>query len=115
MSEEMIATDANENVPAPEENEFIVKFKKPITFENKEYKSIDLSGLEDLTGAQLCEAYRKFTKNKNQSFTPELTPAFAAIVAAMVTDHPIEFFYQMPAKHLNKIKTTVSNYFFEEA
>lgn len=115
MSEEMNATGANVSAPKPEGNEYIVTFKKPFTFENKVYDSIDLSGLEDLTGAQLCDAYRQFTKNKNQSFTPELTPAFAAIVATMVTGHPIELFYQLPAKYLNKIKTTVSNYFFEEA
>lgn len=111
MSEEMNATGANVSAPKPEGNEYIVAFKKPFTFEKKVYDSIDLSGLEDLTGAQLCEIHKRFIREQNVALTPETSPAFACIVAEMITDHPIELFYALPARELNRIKRTVSAYF----
>lgn len=107
MSEILDTTGA----PAPEENDNIVNFKKPFTYEGKVYNSVDLSGLEDLTGSQLCEIHKRFIREQNVALTPETNPAFACIVAEMVTSHPIEFFYALPAKELNRIKRTVSAYF----
>lgn len=114
MSEEKLITnsDAETEVSELEENEYIVTFKKPFNFEGKVYTSVDLSGLEDLNGKQLCEIHKRFTKEQNVSLTPEMSPAFACITANMVTGYPIEFFFSLPAKELSKIKRTVSAYFF---
>lgn len=102
--------DENED----EESEFLVVFKKPYTFEGKEYTEIDLSGIEDMTGDQLIFAHRQFAKSKGVSLTPELDPGYAAIVGGIVTDKPIEFFRRLPAKELAKVKRVISGFFFSE-
>lgn len=123
MSEEQNVVNAEEMalVSAPvvneeedEEESLIVYFKKPFTYENKVYESVDLSEIENLTGKQLCEIHKRFTASQNFALTPETNPAFACFTASMVTELPIEFFYALPAKELNKIKRTVSAYFFGE-
>lgn len=97
-----------------EEESLVVYFKKPFTYENKVYESVDLSEIENLTGKQLCEIHKRFTATQNFAIAPETSPAFACFTASMVTELPIEFFYALPAKELNKIKRTVSAYFFGE-
>lgn len=116
MSEKKIITnsDTEAEVSELEENEYVITFKKPFNFEGEVYTSVDLSGLEDLTGKQLCEIHKRFTKEQNVSLTPEMSPAFACITANVVTNLPIEFFFSLPAKELGKIKRTVSAYFFAE-
>lgn len=111
MLKEDILDEENEN---EEENELLVVFKKPYTFEGKEYNEIDLSGIEDMTGDQLITAHRLFAKSKGVSLTPELDPGYAAIVGSMVTGKPIEFFKYLPAKELAKVKRVVSGFFFSE-
>jgi len=97
-----------------EENELLVIFKKPYTFEGKEYTEIDLSGIEDMTGDQLIFAHRQFAKSKGVSLTPELDPGYAAIVGSLVTGKPVEFFRSLPAKELAKVKRVISGFFFSE-
>lgn len=101
-------TNENEN------KTYIVKFSKPFTWEGNEYKSVDLSAIENLTGEQLCEAYKRFGNSGVISALPEQSPEFASIIASMVADMPIEFFKTLGAKELYKIKNRVSMYFFEE-
>ncbi len=112
--EKLKAENLDEAEINEEENEFLVVFKKPFKFEGKEFTEIDLSGIEDMTGDQLIAAHRLFVKNKGVSLTPELDPAFGAIVASMVTDKPIEFFHALPANELGKVKRVVSGFFFSE-
>jgi hypothetical protein len=95
-----------------EENELIVKFKKPFTYEGETYTQIDLTGIESMTGAQLCSAQRMYSKSKSVSLTPELDPNYAAIIGHIVVKLPIEFFYALPAKELAKVKRAVSGFFF---
>lgn len=97
-----------------EENEFYVKFSKPITWEDKEYSGVDMSGLEQLSGRQYCEAVKKFTSAGNIDTMMQMNPNFACIIGSMVTGLPIEFFYDLPARELNAIKNRVSIYFFKE-
>ncbi len=97
---------------AENNNEYYVEFGKPFKFEDKEYKGVDMSGIETLTGKQYCEAAKKFSSGGNVDVIMQQNPEFAAIVASMVTNLPIEFFYALPAKELNAVKNRVSNYFF---
>lgn len=96
------------------EKDMTVKFAKPVRWEDTDYKAVDLSQLESLTGRQLCEIHKKFDALGIASAIKEQSPQFAVIAASTVTHLPVEFFYELPAKELNKVKNKVFSYFFTE-
>lgn len=93
-------------------NEYYVEFKSPFEWEGKKYDGVDLSGIENLSGKQYCEAVKKFNQSGNIDVILQQNPEFACIIANLVTGLPIEFFYEMPARELNAVKNRVSSYFF---
>lgn len=95
-------------------NNKVVTFSKPFTFEGETYEKIDLSRIEDLTGAQLCNCERQFEQGGSVSALKEMNFEFCMIVAAEVSKLPIEFFKALPAKDGNKIRQVVSTYFFQQ-
>ena len=97
-----------------EENDLIVIFKKPFTYEGKTYTEVDLTGVENMTGAQLCSAQRMYSKTGSVAMTAVLDPNYSCIVAHMVTKRPIEFFKALPAKELDKIKRAISGFFLND-
>lgn len=87
--------------------EGVVIFKKPYQFEGQTFESVDLSGIDDLTGDDLLEADRAYTASGQFSPLPEMTLAYAFSLAATVTKQPIEFYRALPAKEGLKIKNEV--------
>lgn len=87
--------------------EGVVTFKKPYQFEGQTFESVDLSGIDDLTGDDLLEADRAYTASGQFSPLPEMTLAYAFSIAATVTKQPIEFYRSLPAKEGLKIKNEV--------
>lgn len=90
--------------------ENVIKFKKSYTFEGKEIKEIDLSGLEELTASDLIEADKVFGTSGQFAVVNEMTLGYTLIVAARVTKKPIEFFNQLAARDALKIKNTVMGF-----
>lgn len=96
----------------------ILLFQKPYNFEGKEHLSIDLSGMEDLTGDDMTRIDRLYNRNRGTQdlgpamMVPEVDRTYAMIVAAEVTRLPIEFFKGMPARETVRLRTMVSAYFF---
>lgn len=97
-----------------EENDLIVVFKRPFTYEGETYTEVDLTGVENMTGAQLCAAQRMYSKTGSVAMSPELDPNYSCIVAHMVTKLPVEFFKALPAKELGKIKRAISGFFYSD-
>ncbi|AYP68504.1 hypothetical protein EalM137_00054 [Exiguobacterium phage vB_EalM-137] len=89
------------------QKEGVVTFKKPYQFEGQTYESVDLSGIDDLTGDDLLEADRAYTASGQFSPLPEMTLAYAFSIAATVTQQPVEFYRALPAKEGLKIKNEV--------
>lgn len=89
-----------------------IVFNKPYTFEGKEYKEIDVSGIDDLTTANLIEAQRRMERSGTQSVLPELNYFYICIVCSLATKLPEEFFEGLPAKEGVKLKNLVSGNFF---
>lgn len=87
--------------------EGVVKFSKPYFFEGSTYDSVDLSGIDGLTGDDLLEADRAFSASGQFSPLPEMTLAYAFSIAATVTKQPIEFYRALPAKDGLKVKNEV--------
>lgn len=91
----------------------VVKFKKPYTFEGKEYVEVDLSGLENLKSSDLIQADKMFIELGNFAAVNEMSIGYACIVASLVAGKPIDFFMSLPAKEGVKVKTLVSNFLLD--
>ena len=104
-------TDAEED--EEDEDSLIIKFKKPYKFEGKEYSEIDLSGLEDLSAADMI-AVNKIMNRSNPGIDvmPEVSLEYACNLAAKATKQPIEFFTNLPPKQAMKVKNRVMGFLF---
>lgn len=95
-------------------NEYLVTFSKPYTFEGKEYKTLDLSGMEGLTSEQLFDVSRTFSTGDYINPRPEADPKFCCLVAASVCKLPIEFFDGLPLREGVKVRNAVQTFFQSE-
>ena len=93
---------------------YVVKFSKPVRFEGKEYREIDLSGLEDMTTEQLRMAERLYERSGAFSALKEMNVEYCCYVAAVATGMPIELFWSLSAKDGTRIKSKVSSFFMSE-
>ena len=117
--DEIAVVPANEEIadtllPKKEEGELIVKFRKPYKFEDDTFTELDLHGLEDLTGRTLTAIEKAFNKTGVSSFVPESTTTYAKIVATKVTGLPAEFFEDLPAAEIQKIKNAVVGFLYKD-
>lgn len=102
-------------LPKKEENdELVIKYRKPYNFEGEVYTELDLHGLEDLRGRDLTAIEKSFNKTGVSSFVPESTTTFAKIVATRVTGYPAEYFEDLPAGEVEKIKNAVVGFLYKD-
>ena len=115
--DEIAVVPANEEIAdtllpkKEEEDELIVKFRKPYKFEDDTFTELDLHGLEDLTGRTLTAIEKAFNKTGVSSFVPESTTTY---VATKVTGLPAEFFEDLPAAEIQKIKNAVVGFLYKD-
>lgn len=109
--DEIAVVPANEEIAdtllpkKEEEDELIVKFRKPYKFEDDTFTELDLHGLEDLTGRTLTAIEKAFNKTGVSSFVPESTTTYAKIVATKVTGLPAEFSKIFRPQRSRRLKT----------
>jgi hypothetical protein len=96
------------------DNPLIIELNKPVKFEDRKVEKIDLTGLESLKTIDLIELEKQFNLDGNFSSQPEASVAYARLVSNRVTDLPLEFFDQLGAKNIIKVKTAVMNFFYGE-
>lgn len=94
--------------------ELIIRFEKPYIFENQEHKEVDLSGLENLTAEDLIIADKIFYAGKNFAPVTETSTSYICIIAARVSNLPLEFFHKLPVKETMKVKAVVGDFLFSE-
>lgn len=92
-----------------EEEELIVRFKNPFTFEGKEYKELSLEGLEKLTGQDLMAVDRAMRKKSND-FMVELSIDYSIMIAVRATGLPIEFFKALPMRETKAVRNKVRSF-----
>ena len=97
-----------------EKDSYILRFKEPYLFENKEYKEIDLSGVKDLKASDLCEAQDRLTDMGITATVAELNYTYNFLLAAKAAKLPVEFFEEMPGKYAIDVKNLVSGYFLAD-
>ena len=103
-------TDLNED---DDDDNLVIKLKKPYKFEGKEYAEIDLTGLEELT-AQDMIAVNKYMSRSSSGLDvmPEVSLEYACVLASKATKQPIEFFTGLPPKAAIRVKNRVMGFLF---
>ena len=111
------AATATENVEGTKteettDNEYLIKFSKPYTWEGKEYTELDLSGLEKLKIRDAVDAQKKLINDGEAAAAMicETSTAFAREIACKATGRPIEFFKLMPIKTAKIVTMTIQAY-----
>lgn len=97
-----------------EKNSYIVKFKKPFTFEGVSYEGVDLSGLEDLSAADMIAVNKAIERGGTVNVLPEMSLEYACLISARASGMPVEFFKALPPKEALKIKNRVTNFLYGE-
>ena len=95
-----------------DQEDLVLRFKKPYSFEGETYTEVDLSGLEDLSAADLCKVGKMVKKIDGVDPIAEMSLPYAIFMAARVTGKPLEFFQQLPAREAIKLKTLVAGFLF---
>lgn len=95
-------------------NELVVKFGREYDFEGKKIAEVDLSGLENLTAADMIEADRYMLSQKAIAMIDELALPYVFFMAAKVSELPVEFFKQLKLKDAMKVKSAFGNFLGRE-
>ena len=93
-------------------DQWIVKLIDPFEFEVKTIESIDLNGLFDLTGRDLCQIDDQMIARGYTGQTMELTKQYALLTVAKVCKQPWEFADNMKSRDVIRIKNIVSGFFY---
>ena len=97
-----------------EDNPFLVFFKKPFTFEGVSYESVDLSGLESLSAADMIAVNKTIERGGTVNVLPEMSLEYACLISSRASGKPVEFFKALPPKEALKIKNRVTNFLYGE-
>ena len=92
-----------------------IKLKEPVEYQGIRVDTIDLTGMESLTGRDLNSVYDLYANMGGSGIImQEATLLFAQIIASKVTGFPIELFYILKAGDSVKVKNRVYRFFFLE-
>lgn len=94
------------------ESIYKITFSKPYSFEGQTYNGVDLSGINNISTKDLVDVDKLFYSTGNIAPTSEMSLAYACIVAAKVSQKPLEFFNNLPGKDGIKVKTAVVNFLY---
>ena len=79
---------ADEAAEDEDEDSLILKLKKPYKFEGKEYTEIDLSGLEDLSAADMIAVNKYMDRTATGiQVMPEVSLEYACVLASKASKH----------------------------
>lgn len=96
------------------DNPYLVMFKKPVLFEELSYDSVDLSGLENLSAADMIAVNKTIERGGTVNVLPEMSLEYACLISARATGRPVEFFKALPPKEALKIKNRVTSFLYSE-
>lgn len=95
-----------------EENEFVIEFTKPYSFEGTVYNKIDLSGLNEITGADMIKVNKIMQKSGTIDVIPEMSMEYACRISSLACKLPYEFFLGLSPKDVIKVKNRVTSFFY---
>jgi hypothetical protein len=90
-----------------------IEFRKPFTFEGKEYNNIVLD-LDSLTGRDLikAEAESRVIAGPSPSPMTEFSKPYNAVVAAKAAKVPVDMILDLPAREFTSVTVTVQDFLF---
>lgn len=105
-----------EEMTAPEEEQVELKLElgDPFRFDGQDYKTLDLSGLFDLTAMDMAEIDRRMQAMGYSYARPEVTGVYAMLVAAKINHKPWEFCQGMKARDMIRLRETVRAFFYAQ-
>jgi len=112
MTNENIADFTQEEQAELEER--VLKLSKTYNFEGEEVDTVDLSGLDNVSANQMIQAQKMITRSGNTTALLETNIEYLLILASFASGRPIEFFKQLNAKDVVKVKNRVTGFFFTE-
>jgi len=93
--------------------EYKIDFDEPFEYDGKKYESIDLSGINDLTGEDAINIDNAYRYNGGMPMPGmEQTAMYAFIVAGIVCDLEDTFFKKLNFRYATQIQSIVSMHFF---
>lgn len=108
-----VAKTADQEQEGSEEESLVITFKKPYLFEGREYTELDLTGLENLTAADMIALENQYEKrNPGINVMPEVKIGYAMMMAARAAKMPVEFFEGLPQREAMKVKNRVMGFLF---
>lgn len=109
VASEVVVLDENGDVI---EGQYVVVFNKPYTFEGTTYTKVDLSGLDNLTAADMIAANKVLDRTGSFTFLPEMSLEYACIIAGKAANLPVEFFKGLHPREAVKVKNRVTAFFY---
>ena len=105
-------TDMDRGTDSTNANANILQFTRTYKFEDERISSIDLSGLEEITVANMIKANKTLASSGTFSVLPENDLQYTLLIASDGTGLPIEFFKQLAPRDGIKIKNAVTSFLF---
>jgi hypothetical protein len=109
---EVINTAESYALEEAEKKGLLVTLSNPYKFEGETHSTIDLSGLEKLSAADMISANKIMERGGSISFLPEMTLEYACVLAAKATKQPIEFFEGLSPRDALKVKGKVVGFLY---
>ncbi len=73
-----------------------------------------MSGMEDITAADMIAVSRKLSSRGNIDFLQENSMEYAVEIAARATGRPLEFFYGLKPADAIKVKRCVTGFLYAQ-
>lgn len=110
--EEIVSVDIIDKNGEIVENPMVVVFNKPYVFEGETYHKVDLSGMDDMTAADMIAANKVLDRTGSFTFLPEMSLEYACIIASKAAKLPVEFFKGLHPREAVKVKNRVTAFFY---
>ena len=92
--------------------ELKLELEDPFVYDGVAVKEIDLSGIFDLTGLDMCELDREAVRLGYSLQNPEMTRQYAMLAAAKVNNKPSDFCWRMKARDSVRLRAMVTAFFY---
>lgn len=96
-------------------DQWIITMLDPFQFEGETVEKIDLNGLFDLTGRDLCQIDDQMVARGYTGQNMELTKQYALLTVAKVCGKPWEYAENMRSRDVIRMKNIISNFFYTRA
>lgn len=97
------------------ENDKVVQLTRSYKFEERTISEVDLSGLDNITAADMIQANKVLANSGTMvSVLPETSLEYTLIIASSASGIPVEFFKGLKPRDAIRVKNKVTNFFFGE-